>query len=80
MQHGILTSNRCAPMQELYKCIAWPLYRLSGHAFDAFRTMVVDEGEAMFQKLEQEYGGPIPVLTPEVSISMLAGRASICLA
>lgn len=27
-------------VQELYSSVAWPLYKLHGHAFDAFKLMV----------------------------------------
>ena len=52
--------------QELYKAFAWPLYRIYGHAFEAFKTMVVDDGAAVITRLEDENGGPLQVLTPEV--------------
>ena len=54
-------------LQELYKNIAWPLYRIFGHAFDAFKVTVSDEGEAIFNRLVEDRGAPIEVLTPEVS-------------
>ncbi len=47
--------------------MAWPLYRIYGHAFEAMKTMVVDDGAAVFKRLEEDNGGPIEVLTPEVS-------------
>ena len=53
-------------LQELYKNIAWPLYRIFGHAFDAFKVTVSDEGEAIFNRLVEDRGAPIEVLTPEV--------------
>jgi hypothetical protein len=52
--------------QELYKQIAWPCYKAYGHAFDAFKNMVQDEGAALFKKLEDDRGAPLTVLTPEV--------------
>lgn len=52
--------------QELYKQIAWPLYKSYGHAFDAFKNMVQDDGAAIFKKLEEERGA-LTVLTPQVS-------------
>lgn len=54
-------------MQELYRKVAWPLYRIYGHAFEAMKTMVADDGVAVFTRLEEENGGPIDVLTAEVS-------------
>jgi hypothetical protein len=53
-------------LQEMYKKIAWPLYRIYGHAFDAMKTMVADDGAGIFKRLEEDNGGPIEVLTPEV--------------
>ena len=74
MLHVILTPPRidctlpCTPAQELYKKVAWPLFNPPyGHAFDAFKTMVQDDGDAIFKKLEEVNGGPIDVLSPEVS-------------
>eukprot|EP00983_Pelagomonas_calceolata_P050598 1142050-Pelagomonas_calceolata.AAC.4 len=58
-----LSLTCCA--QELYKAFAWPLYRIYGHAFEAFKTMVVDDGAAVISRLENEHGRPIPALTPE---------------
>ncbi len=34
----------------MYASIAWPLYKLYGHAFDAFKVMVQDP-DAVFAKL-----------------------------
>ena len=53
-------------LQELYKSIAWPLYRIFGHAFDAFKVMVADDSDAIFPRLKQDRGSLIKVLTPEV--------------
>ena len=55
-----------ARAQELYRKIAWPLYRIYGHAFEAMKTMVNDDGAAVFKRLEEENKGPMEVLTPEV--------------
>ncbi len=49
--------------------IAWPLYRTYGHAFEAMKTMVADDGAGVFAKLEEVSGGPVDVLTPEVGCS-----------
>jgi translation initiation factor 2 subunit 1 len=54
-----------ACLQELYKQLAWPLYKGYGHAFEAFKNMVQDDGAAIFKKLEEDRG-PLTVLTPQV--------------
>jgi hypothetical protein len=51
--------------QELYKQIAWPLYKAHGHAFEGFKNMVADDGAAVIAKLEEERG-PLTVVTPQV--------------
>lgn len=64
-------------LQEMYKKIGWPLYRIYGHAFDAMKTMVADDGAGIFKRLEEENGGPLEVLTPEVcddSVRMEKGQ------
>jgi translation initiation factor 2 alpha subunit (eIF-2alpha) len=53
--------------QDLYKQIAWPLYKLYGHAFEAFKLMVADDGAALIKRLEEERG-PLTVFTPEVRL------------
>lgn len=58
-------------LQEMYKMIAWPLYRIYGHAFEAMKTMVADDGAGIFKRLEEENGGPIDLLTPEVGLSQV---------
>jgi translation initiation factor 2 subunit 1 len=58
----------------MYQQITWPLYKQYGHAFDAFKTMVSDDGAAIFSKLEEGFGGPIPSLTPAVR-----GLSRVCL-
>lgn len=45
--------------------MSWPLYKGYGHAFDAFKNMVQDDGAAIFKKLEEDKG-PLTVLTPQV--------------
>jgi len=45
--------------------------RAYGHAFDAFKGMVVDDGAALFQQLEAERGGPLEVLKPSVRDALL---------
>lgn len=53
-----------APLQleQLYSSVAWPLYKLYGHAFDAFKVMVQDP-DAVFSKL-LEVGGEQRLLSP----------------
>lgn len=61
-------------LEELYKQIGWPLYRLYGHAHEAFRQMITDaEADAVFQRLKDEvHGGQdIPILTPAVKEGIL---------
>jgi translation initiation factor 2 subunit 1 len=53
-------------MQELYKQVGWPLYRIFGHAFDAFKVMVADDGDAIFKRLEEDRGAALDVLNPQV--------------
>lgn len=45
--------------------------RTYGHAFDAFKLMVADDGAALFQQLETVAGGPLAVLTPAVRDALL---------
>ena len=54
-------------LEELYKMVSWPLYKLYGHAFDAFKDMVSDP-DAIFQRLVDDvHGGQqIEVLTTAV--------------
>lgn len=53
-------------VQELYRKVTWPLYRIYGHAFEAMKTMVNDDGAGIFKRLDEENKGPLEVLTPEV--------------
>ena len=39
MRHVAETTGQ--DVEELYKCIAWPLYKAYGHAFDAFKVLFV---------------------------------------
>lgn len=57
-------------LEELYKQLAWPLYKGYGHAFEAFKNMVQDDGAAIFKKLEEDRG-PLTVLTPQVQEALL---------
>jgi len=54
-------------LEQLYRQVGWPLYRLHGHALDAFRAMVADDGAAAFAKLEELKENPLP---PVVSASL----------
>jgi translation initiation factor 2 subunit 1 len=61
-------------LEELYKQIAWPLYKLYGHAYDAFRLMVTDaDAEAVFKRLQDEaHGGEaVPLLNEAVKDGLL---------
>jgi len=69
MRHVAETTG--SDLETLYSQIAWPLYRLYGHAFDAFKTMVTDDGSAIFARLEAEAGGPVAALTPAVRDGLL---------
>jgi translation initiation factor 2 subunit 1 len=72
MRHVAETSGQ--DLEELYNQIAWPLYRLYGHAHDGFRQMITDsDTEAVFERLKNEvHGGqPIPILTPRVKEGIL---------
>lgn len=68
-------AETCAvDLEELYKQIGWPLYKLYGHAHDAFRSMITDaEADAVFKRLQDDvHGGkPIPILTPDVKDGIL---------
>ncbi|GFH22085.1 S1 motif domain-containing protein [Haematococcus lacustris] len=56
---------------DLYQKVAWTLYRIYGHAFEAMKTMVADDGVGIFKKLEEVHEGPLEVLTPEVKEALL---------
>ena len=69
MRHVAETTH--CDLEELYKTVAWPLYRIFGHAFDALKVMVSDDGDAIFRRLEEDKGAPIEVLTPAVIDALL---------
>lgn len=69
MRHVAETTG--ANLEDLYRKVAWPLYRIYGHAFEAMKTMVGDDGEGIFKRLEEDNKGPIDVLTPEVHDALL---------
>ncbi|KAL4857292.1 Eukaryotic translation initiation factor 2 subunit alpha [Chlorella vulgaris] len=72
MRHVAETTGQ--NLEQLYTDIAWPLYRMYGHAHTAFSTMVTDaESDAVFKRLIDEvHGGTVPeVLTPAVKDGIL---------
>lgn len=50
MRHAAETT--LTDLEAMYAGIAWPLYKVYGHAFDAFKVMVQDP-EAVFAKLTE---------------------------
>jgi len=69
MRHVAETTGE--DLEAMYQQITWPLYKAYGHAFDAFKNMVQDEGAAIFKKLEDDRGSPVPTLTPAVMDALL---------
>jgi translation initiation factor 2 subunit 1 len=72
MRHVSETSGM--ELEALYDQVGWPLYKLYGHAYDAFRGMITDaEADAVFARLKEEAhgGADIPVLTAEVKDGIL---------
>uniref|UniRef100_A0A7R9V919 S1 motif domain-containing protein n=1 Tax=Chlamydomonas euryale TaxID=1486919 RepID=A0A7R9V919_9CHLO len=69
MRHVAETTK--SDVEALYQSITWPLYRIFGHAFDAFKIMVADNGAAIVARLEEDKGGPIEPLTEEVKEALL---------
>jgi len=72
MRHVAETTG--TDLEELYTQIGWPLYKLYGHAHDAFRQMITDEeSDAIFQRVKDECnnGQDIPILTPDVKEGLL---------
>lgn len=72
MRH--VAETTAADLDELYKQIGWPLYKLYGHAHDAFRQMITDEeADAVFQRLKDEANGgnDVAILTPDVKDGIL---------
>jgi translation initiation factor 2 subunit 1 len=69
MRHVAETTGQ--DLEELYSKVGWPLYKMSGHAFEAFKQMVQDP-EPMWARLQEANGGePIAVLTPEVKAAIM---------
>ena len=61
-------------LEQLYGEVAWPLYKLYGHAYTAFAAMITDaEAEAVFQRLAEEAhgGSPPPILSQAVRDGIL---------
>ena len=61
-------------LEQLYGEVAWPLYKLYGHAYNAFAAMITDaEAEAVFQRLADEAhgGSPPPILSQAVRDGIL---------
>lgn len=70
MVHSIMrhVAETCgADLDQLYGEVGWPLYRMYGHCYDAFRAMIPDP-EVVLKRLRDEVhnGNNPPVLTPEV--------------
>lgn len=70
MVHSIMrhVAETCGvELDDLYSQVGWPLYRLYGHAYDAFRGMIPDP-EPVLERLRTEvHSGETPaVLTPAV--------------
>ncbi|KAK9843518.1 hypothetical protein WJX81_006918 [Elliptochloris bilobata] len=68
--HGIVghVAETCGvEIEELYQQVAWPLYKMYGHAFEAFKAMVNDP-DPVFKRLEDDTneGKPLPVLSEAV--------------
>jgi hypothetical protein len=70
MRHVAETTG-CS-LDDLYTQVGWPLYKLYGHAHEAFRAMIPD-AEAVFKRLADEvHGGvPPPVLADDVKEGIL---------
>lgn len=54
-------------LEALYKAIGWPLYRFYGHAFEAFKAMIMDE-ETTIQQLREFHNGEIPDYTDKTLV------------
>lgn len=69
MRHVAETTG--AELEDLYTQIAWPLYKLYGHAFDALKVMV-QEPDAVYNRLvEVNEGKPIEVLSEPVKEAIM---------
>ena len=70
MVHSIMrhVAETCgADLEELYSQVGWPLYKMYGHCYEAFRAMIPDP-EVVLQRLRDEvHGGQTPaVLSADV--------------
>jgi len=64
-------------LEALYRQVGWPLYRLHGHALDAFRAMVADDGAAAFARLEELKANPPPPLPSAAAADDPAAAAAL---
>jgi translation initiation factor 2 subunit 1 len=69
MRHAAETTG--SELEQLYSSVAWPLYKLYGHAFDAFKVMVQDPDAVFSKLLEVNDGEPIECLTDEVKDAIM---------
>lgn len=72
MRHVAETEQ--ADLIELYSTVAWPLYKLMGHAFDALKLMVIQADE-MWAKLAEENakeGRTMDVVTANVKKAIMS--------
>eukprot|EP00201_Polytomella_parva_P009663 CAMPEP_0175057384 /NCGR_PEP_ID=MMETSP0052_2-20121109/11234_1 /TAXON_ID=51329 ORGANISM="Polytomella parva, Strain SAG 63-3" /NCGR_SAMPLE_ID=MMETSP0052_2 /ASSEMBLY_ACC=CAM_ASM_000194 /LENGTH=327 /DNA_ID=CAMNT_0016322591 /DNA_START=105 /DNA_END=1084 /DNA_ORIENTATION=- len=69
MRHVAESTGR--DLEVLYRDVAWPLYQLYGHAFDAFKTMVQDDGSIIFNRLVENSDGSIEILDDQVRDALL---------
>ncbi|KAL3152163.1 hypothetical protein ABBQ32_001255 [Trebouxia sp. C0010 RCD-2024] len=69
MRHVAETTGQ--DLEQLYGQIGWPLYKLYGHAFEAFKQMVQDP-EPIFARLQEVNGGePLSVLSDSVRAAIM---------
>ncbi|KAA6424865.1 MAG: eukaryotic translation initiation factor 2 subunit alpha-like [Trebouxia sp. A1-2] len=69
MRHVAETTGQ--DLEQLYTQIGWPLYKMYGHAFEAFKQMVQDP-EPIFARLQEVNGGePLSVLTDNVRTAIM---------
>lgn len=70
MVHSIMrhVAETCdVDLEDLYQQVGWPLYKLYGHAYDAFRAMIPDPTPVLDRLRAEAHGGQDPpVLTPAV--------------
>lgn len=72
MRH--VAETQAVDLYQLYSVIAWPLYKLHGHAHDAFKVMVVSPDE-MWTKLKSANEGEEErdwsIVTPSVQEAVM---------